>query len=40
MNFKREKILGLLAGNVNLLDRYEVSASPFPTNQKMSIKSD
>lgn len=28
------EILGLLAGNVNLLDRYEVSASPFPTNQK------
>jgi len=28
------EILGLLAGNVNLLEKYEVSASPFPTNQK------
>jgi len=28
------EILGLLAGNVNLLERYEVGVSPFPTNQK------
>ncbi len=30
------EILGLLSGNFNLLDRYEVSASPFPTTQKNS----